>query len=784
MADAAGSSKSGAVSVQGGTPAEDALVAWGELKFREDALGRDAEEREWQEEALFFQRRQWLEWKEGERRYTQIKSDKRKPRPMPVSNYFAKTVNANANQLGAQLVKVSATPRTDDQATRRAADYAEMAKDATDVETGIRLLNPLLAKHCALWGIGVTKETIDTSEEPESMDEQELEASNVVGCLDCGQINELEPGQMESGEFGQQQIPCPECGSDQTANWTRERPTSISQYVTGKGKIKTEVRPIFEIYLPRDVQNANQTYRVIHRYRKPLAAVRRDFGDKAASIKADDPATNTSETRYDILRTLSSYTFAERVNAETATLTEIWSKWDYIPKRLQDALELELGGSDEEESDQDLEAETEEPGDPEELQKIKQYGLFFIYSQGVMLQWGSNSIVDPDSDECYNPFTFFLWDLDPASVYPKGIGADLVPLQKRLNRIDSLIELCMMSNAAGKWLWPTTQTNMKPPNGDPSDVVMWDPIGDGKTPPEFVQPSPFSGQVWQLRAALLQDFQQIGLQTGVQTGDAGGQSAFRALAYLGAKASEQLNTQRFLWESAHCLRYKKVLAMAKFVWDDERQVKVAGPNGKYLYEAFNGENLRGDYEIDFVPNSSIPKTLDDKIQMLETFIQAGLVDITDPTVRQYIYDLANMEGVNLANELQFRKAERDLEAIKHGEMPHESPYQDWTIELKIFANFTLTEEFEALDPMLQSYVLAFCEYCNQKVSAIAEQQAMQSMAMSAANRPPQIVGGGKKSGQDPNNQALAKVPGVTAAPEVAQSAAMDQGDQFAHSMGA
>jgi hypothetical protein len=389
MADAAGSSKSGAVSAKGNTPAEDALVAWGELKFREDALGRDAEEREWQEEALFYQRRQWLEWKEGERRYTQIKPDKRKPRPMPVSNYFAKTVNANANQLGAQLVRVSATPRTDDQATRRAADYAEMAKDATDIETGIRLLNPLLAKHTALWGIGVTKETIDTSEEPESMEEQELEATNVVGCLDCGQVNELEPGQMEPGEFGQQQIPCPECGSGETTNWTRERPTSVSQYVTGKGKIKTEVRPIFEIYLPRDVQNPNQSYRVIQRYRKPLAAARRAWGAKSESLKSDDPATNTSETRYDVLRTLSSYTFAERVNAETACITEIWSKWDYLPKRLQEAVEGEFEGEDadqEEEENAELhmqpslgEAGNPSPlsqEDPQELRDIKRYGLF------------------------------------------------------------------------------------------------------------------------------------------------------------------------------------------------------------------------------------------------------------------------------------------------------------------------------------------------------------------------------------------------------------------------
>jgi hypothetical protein len=796
--DAKGSSRN-ANAATAGTGAgaanvESALIAWGELKFREDALGRDAEEREWQEEGLFYQRRQWLEWKEGERRYTQLKPDKRKPRPMPVSNYFAKTVNANANQLGAQVVKVTATPRTDDAQTRRAADYAEMAKDALDIETNLIFLNPLLAKHTALWGIGVLKDTIDTSADPQALDEQETEDTNVVGCLDCGGVNELEPGQMDSGDFGQQTIPCPDCGSDQTANWTRQRPIAVSQYVSGKGYVRTEVRPIFEVYLPRDVQNPNLTYRVVHRYRRTLSELRRKYDDKAEKITSDDPATNTSETRYDVLRTLSSYTFAERVNAETAVITEIWSEWDKLPKRLQEAIADEFAGNEDGDEEAQETAELSQrpqlrpgnpapaqPGDEDELARIKQHGIFFIYSQGTMLEWGSNPNVDPDSDENYFPFTFFVWDADPASVYPKGIGADLVPLQKRLNRLDSLIELGMLSNAAGKWIWPTTQSNMKPPNGDPSDVIMYDPIGDGKAAPEFVQPQPFTGQVWQYRAAILSDFQQLGLTLGVQTGDAGGQSSFRGIAYLGAKASEQLNTQRYLWESAHCLHYKKLLLLAKLVWDEERQVKVSGPNGRYLFESFTGEDLLGSYEVNYVPNSSIPKTQDEKLEMLQTLVEGGLVDLTDPGNRQYVYELINLEGVNLVNELQMRKAERDLEAVKRGEMPHESPFQDWNIELKAVANYTLTEEFERLDPQLQTYVLAFGEYCNQKVQFAAQQQMMTQLAM---QQPPSL-GKRKPSGSaDPNNQTLAKVPGVTSGPGATQDAALSQGDQFAHQMGA
>jgi len=88
-------------------------------------------------------------------------------------------------------------------------------------------------------------------------------------------------------------------------------------------------------------------------------------------------------------------------------------------------------------------------------------------------------------------------------------------------------------------------------------VIEYDPIGDGKIAPEFVQPSPFAMHCFQLRGMILQDFQAIGMTNGVQQGlNPGGQTSFRGIAYLGAKAAEQISTQRFLWETAATLRYE------------------------------------------------------------------------------------------------------------------------------------------------------------------------------------------------------------------------------------
>src|SRR5581483_9795179 len=107
-----------------------ALIAWSDLKYRDLSRNRFAEEREWYEEALFYQRRQWLKWDNSNKRWSIVKQDPDKPRPMPVTNHFARTVNAAANQLSSGLPRMIAIPHDDSDENRRAAQYAEKAISA------------------------------------------------------------------------------------------------------------------------------------------------------------------------------------------------------------------------------------------------------------------------------------------------------------------------------------------------------------------------------------------------------------------------------------------------------------------------------------------------------------------------------------------------------------------------------------------------------------------------------------------------------------------------------
>ena len=144
-----------------------------------------------------------------------------------------------------------------------------------------------------------------------------------------------------------------------------------------------------------------------------------------------------------------------------------------------------------------------------------------------------------------------------------------------------------------------------------------------------------------------------------------------------------------------------------------------------------------------------------------------MINVQAPSVRDYVINLANLDQVNLTDHLQYLKAQRDLDRLKRGEMPFDNPFSKPDVFFKVFADFTLTEEFEALDPVTQRNVLQYATLLQQKAAAAMAPppQAMAAALGAALNK--------GKGNQAPN--PLSGVPGETMAPEAAQAGATQEG---------
>jgi hypothetical protein len=122
-----------------------------------------------------------------------------------------------------------------------------------------------------------------------------------------------------------------------------------------------------------------------------------------------------------------------------------------------------------------------------------------------------------------------------------------------------------------------------------------------------------------------------------------------------------------------------------------------------------------------------------------------------------------MNDVDLADHLQFSKAERDLEALKQGLQPMESPFQKWDVYLSIFAQYTLTEEFESLDPATRNGILMYTQYISEKMTM--------AQGMPPQAGPPGAAPGPGGPGGQPASHVLNQVPGATVSTDQTQAAA-------------
>lgn len=709
------------------TPAQNLLSKWVDTRFKAVSRGRWAEEREWYQAGMFDQMKQWLESSgDGGKRLQPVKVTKDRKWPMPVTNHFSKTIATNANALGAALPEMMARSDNYDAKNRRAAEAGQRAIDAANKESGMNILNPILAKQVVLWGLGVTKDSVAFDH---STDE----------------VPDIQMGEPQPGPDGQVAPP---------------EPQVVGTVQVPSARINTELPTVFEVYLPRDCKDPNLSPLVMERVRYGIGKAKELFPDYADKFKGDSEDDNDGESLanffHNSLRSLAYGTNSEP-HDKKCVFTEVWCDWLELDKETQDAIAKEWA----------------EPSEsyPQytKAQAAVEYGFYCVVWGNDVVDWGENPW------EGDKPYTFYTWQKDVASPYPKGLSTDLVPLQKQLNRLDSLMERALMSNAVVKLLWPTTQTTPAP-TGDPVEITKWDPLGDGKVKPEYFGGKAYGSELISKRQQIVAEFEALGFTNGVAEGEMpSGGTAFRALAFASAKTEESRKTQRYLWEQAHTLRSRKLLKMAKKVWSEPRKVQTAGFNNRIGAKLLYAADLQGDYELEVIPDSSRPKTLTEKLEVFQTLQEAGMVDQTDPGTRVYVTDSLGVQDFDLADNLDYAKAERDLEKCKIGEKPQSYPYSNWMIHFIVFSQYGKTEEYEDLDPQAQAGILGYTAWLQEMANppmAAAPNGAPPSPSDPAMGKPQPEKGG---AGGPTASHVMGQTPGIQVSTQQVQRAAETEG---------
>lgn len=769
------------------TPAQKALCEFVGDRFRYLAQDRLAEDDMWFRSGLFNQGYHWLTRDRSTNRIKPMNANSTPMWTMPQSDYFSKTIAINANALGAQLPRVTALSGNYDSRSRNAAQYAESAIDAANTESGMDVMNPVLAARVALWGIGITKETIAFDRSTEDI--PVLGEQTPLGQQDVAtqppQLTGSDPASPTTDTTNQQ--------TGQPIQDTTPDPNVIGTERIPSARLKTTLPTPFSIYIPRDSGDANLAKEVYERcsgYR--LSEAKDLWPDYESVLEADSSSSEVDATNsnslaayYEVqLRRLQrlNYTGTGDLAGEhkdTITTLEGWVEWGTIPRKTQDKIVAEWG-------DQPSEVEDYAKRGMTRVAAAVAYGIFVVTWKDFVLQWGES----PNNGKPI--YTFFQWEKDVANPYGKGgLGRVLMPLQRELNRLDALINRALLSNATTKVMMPESQQYKSEWSGDPIDVIQYDD-SIGKHMPSVIQARAFDPALVQRRAQIVQEFNVLGYAEGVSQGNApGGVDSFRGIAYLGAKAEESRGTQRALWEQGHELRAKVLLIMAKRVWNEPRKIKVAGPNGRYGAELLEGADLDFDSDqMTIVQGSSRPKTLEEKLEAFQTLAQGGLIDVADPQIRQFAYETIGMPELNLTSSLQYSKAERDLQQVLDGMQPVSSPAQDWSIGVRIFSDYSLTEEYESLPQTTQGGILAYLAWMQQLMH---ESQAPVSMpgvpntggppgSPSASQQAGAALAGAGANPKGAPSKVLSKIPGKTATTGNAQQAAGAEGDAIANNV--
>ncbi len=310
----------------------------------------------------------------------------------------------------------------------------------------------------------------------------------------------------------------------------------------------------------------------------------------------------------------------------------------------------------------------------------------------------------------WNPYTLFRYMYIPWKFFGMCPADDMVPLQRRINAIDTTVGIIRRKMSAPQWLIPK---ECKVPSG----IISGDPglrieyTGAAGFKPEKIEPSNIPQHFWVERDKAEADMALISgdvdiLRQHQPRGSRGVQSLQLMTEIVASRRAPVIT----LWETSIAASEEKKLMVYRRYAGEENTARL------YPYIPEFGEDFVSTFFGDVVPitlkieaGSNIPKLPSAQQQQFLAAMKLGVLgDPMDPLVRKEAASRLGLIGVETMWHADVRKAELENSAIFRGEFDQIMlwPFDNHQTELQVHTRAVKQPGFRSLPPESQNFLLS------------------------------------------------------------------------------
>tara|TARA_R100001594_G_scaffold62636_4_gene97012 strand:- start:4755 stop:6674 length:1920 start_codon:yes stop_codon:yes gene_type:complete len=298
------------------------------------------------------------------------------------------------------------------------------------------------------------------------------------------------------------------------------------------------------------------------------------------------------------------------------------------------------------------------------------------------------------------PVQFIRYTEVPGRLWGIGLMQPLLDLQRLYNeqRTQVVHNVKLMGNP--KWAIPKTAgINSSAMTNRPGEKIYFNPAGGA---PQQIQPVPLPGYVLDSLTRTQAEMHDVAGIHSVSLGKrAVGVSSGRAMQVLTEHDTSQLQETQTNIETAIRDLAKVVLELMKEHYSEPKMVRMLDQTGKVVYRAISNENIADDPEVFIEAGSTFRQDARSRDQYVLDLLQAGLI-----TPEQAMREISFRTGNAFVTEkvAAMSHAKKLLEATKRGFEIEIFQSDDIPSMLKVFSDYTHSDEFYTLPEERQLYI--------------------------------------------------------------------------------